>query len=83
MAKPPRGLSFGYVGARGGMGVSTRAARSRELIANGRRPAIVARVLQVNRSGLYRRPTRRPKTARAPVVDPVDRLIVEVAPREP
>ena len=30
-----------------------RAARSRELIAKGRKPAVVARVLQVNRTGLY------------------------------
>ena len=34
------------------MGVRVRVARSRELIAKGRRPAVVARVLQVNRSGL-------------------------------
>ena len=62
----------------------TRAARSRELIAKGRRPAVVARVLQVSRSGLYRTPRRRPAaTARRAVVDPVDRLIVEVARANP
>jgi hypothetical protein len=33
------------------------------LIAKGRRPAVVARLLQVNRTGLYRRPKRPPKTA--------------------
>ena len=60
-----------------------RAARSRELIAKGRRPAVVARVLQVNRSGLYRTPKRRPPNARRAVVDPVDRLIVEVARANP
>ena len=60
-----------------------RAARSRELVAKGRRPAVVARVLQVNRSGLYRTPKRPPKTTRRPVVDPVDRLIVEVACNNP
>ena len=66
------------------MGVRTRAARSRELIAKGRRPAVVARVLQVSRSGLYRTPRRRPAaTARRAVVDPVDRLIVEVARANP
>jgi putative transposase len=59
--------------------VSARAARSRELIAKGRRPAVVARVLQVNRTGLYRTPKRRPRGQRRPLVDPVDRLIVEVA----
>jgi putative transposase len=57
-----------------------RAARSRELIAKGRRPAVVARgVLQVNRNGLYRTPKRPPKTVRRPLTDPVDRTIVNVA----
>jgi putative transposase len=65
------------------MGVRARAARSRELVAEGRRPAVVARVLQINRSGLYRAPTRRPPLARRPVLDPVDRLIVEVAQANP
>jgi putative transposase len=65
-----------------GLGVRARAARSRELIAKGRKPAVVARVLQVNRSGLYRTP-RRPPTTRRAVVDPVDRLIVEVARDNP
>jgi hypothetical protein len=46
---------------------------------SGRRPAVVARVLQVNRSGLYRTPQRRPLGERRPLTDPVDRLIVEVA----
>ena len=65
------------------MGVRVRVARSRELIAKGRRPAVVARVLQVNRSGLYRTPKRRPAAARRAVIDPVDRLIVEVAQANP
>jgi putative transposase len=63
--------------------VRTRAARSRELIAKGRKPAVVARVLQVNRTGLYRTPKRRPAASRRAVVDPVDRLIVEVAQANP
>jgi putative transposase len=63
--------------------VRARAARSRELVAKGRRPAVVARVMQVNRSGLYRTPRRPPKTLRRPVVDAVDRLIVEVARDNP
>jgi putative transposase len=63
--------------------VRTRAARSRELIAKGRRPAVVARVLQVNRSGLYRTPKRRPAATRRALVDPVDRLIVDVARANP
>ena len=60
-------------GSIAGLGVSARAARSRELVAKGRRPAAVARVLQVNRPGLYRTPKRRPKAARRPLIDPVDR----------
>ncbi len=60
-----------------------RAARSRELVAKGRRPAVVARVMQVNRSGLYRTPRRPPNGYSPTVVDPVDRLIVEVARDNP
>ena len=60
-----------------------RAARSRELVAKGRKPAVVARVLQVNRTGIYRTPKRRPPTTRRAVVDPVDRLIVNVALANP
>jgi putative transposase len=60
-----------------------RATRSRELIAKGRKPAVVARVLQVNRSGLYRTPKRRPRALRRPLTDPIDRLIVEVARANP
>jgi hypothetical protein len=63
--------------------VRARAARSRELIAKGRRAAVVARVMQVNRTGLYRPPKRRPKTTRRAVVDPIDRLIVDVARDNP
>ncbi len=63
--------------------MSARAARSRELVAKGRKPAVVARVLQVNRTGLYRTPKRRPKGQRRPLLDPVDRLIVEVAHANP
>src|SRR5437773_3679968 len=65
------------------MGVKTRAARSRELVAKGRRPAVVARVLQISRTGLYRKPKRRPASVRGPVVDLVDRLIVDVAHANP
>lgn len=60
-----------------------RAARSRELVAKGRRPAVVARVLQVNWTGLYRTPNRRPVLARRPLTDQVNRLIVEVAHANP
>jgi putative transposase len=63
--------------------VRARAARSRELVAAGQRPAVVARVLQINRTGLYRTPKRRPVLTRRPLSDPVDRLIVEVAQANP
>jgi putative transposase len=63
--------------------VRARATRSRELIAKGRRPAVVARVLQVNRTGLYRAPSRRPRGQRRPLVDRVDQLIVDVARANP
>jgi putative transposase len=70
-------------GSIAGLGVRARAARSRELVAKGRPPAVVARVLQVNRTGLYRTPKRRPQAARRPLLDPIDRLIVEVAQNNP
>jgi len=62
--------------------VSERAARSRELVAAGYRPAVVARVAQISRQALYkplrRRPVDRPRQRR-PALDPIDRAIVEVA----
>ncbi len=60
-----------------------RAACSRQQIAKGRRPAVVARVLQVNRSGLYRTPKRPPTGERRPLRDPVERVLVEVARQNP
>jgi len=65
------------------MGVRARAACSREQIAKGRRPAVVARVLQVNRSGLYRTPKRPPTGERRTLRDPVERVLVEVARQNP
>jgi putative transposase len=61
--------------------VSERVARSRELVARGCKPTVVARVLQISRQAIYRSPARRPAKARAqgPPSDPVDQAIVEVA----
>ena len=61
--------------------MSERVARSRELVARGGKPAVVARVLQISRQAIYRTPTRRPAQARrqAPPSDPVERAIVEEA----
>jgi putative transposase len=61
--------------------VSERVARSRELVARGGKPTVVARVLQISRQAIYRTPARRPAKARrqGPPVDAVDQAIVEVA----
>ncbi len=60
-----------------------RVARSRELVAAGRRPAAVARVMQVSRAAIYRTPKRRPPRARRPLSDPLDLQIVETAKDNP
>ena len=75
-------------GDRGGsiarLGVSVRVARSRELVARGHRPAVVARVLQVSRQAVYRIPKPRgADAARRPPVDDVEAAIVEVAEHNP
>jgi putative transposase len=62
--------------------VSERVARSRELVARGRKPAVVARVLRVSRQAIYYVPTRRPAKARrrtGPPADEIEAAIIEVA----
>ncbi len=62
-----------------------RVTRSRELVAEGYRPAAVARVARISRQAIYRtpRPRRAPASpARAPS-DPVDAAIVAVAEHNP
>ena len=58
-------------GDRGGtlarLGVSERAARSRELVAAGYRPAVVARVARISRQAIYRVPRRRPASEQRPL----------------
>ena len=63
--------------------MSERVARSRVLVASGRKLAVVARVLQVSRQALYRTPKRRTDTAPRPVSGAVDRAIVAVAKQNP
>jgi putative transposase len=63
--------------------VRVRVARSRELVAKGRRPAQVARVMQVSRQAIYRTPKRRPPKQRRPLADPIDLRIVAVAKANP
>jgi putative transposase len=59
--------------------VSTRVARSRELVARGFAVAAVARVMQISRQALYRTPTPRRPPQRRPPADPVEQAIVAVA----
>jgi putative transposase len=59
-----------------------RVARSRELVAQGRPAAVVARVAGISRQAIYRRPKRPPKGQRRPL-DDVDRTVLEVARENP
>ena len=58
-----------------------RVTRSRELVAEGHSPSVVARVAQISRQAIYRTPTKRPAAARrsAPPGDEIEAAIVEVA----
>ena len=64
------------------MGVSMRVARSRELVAQGRPAAVVARVAGISRQAIYRRPARPPKGQRRPL-GAVDEVVLEVARANP
>jgi putative transposase len=59
-----------------------RVARSRELVAQGRRAAVVARVAQISRQAIYRRPRRPPKGHRRPLRS-VDHQVLSVARENP
>jgi putative transposase len=59
--------------------VRQRVARSRELVAEGHSPSVVARVARVSRQALYRVPRPRSTARRRPVTDPVEAAIVEEA----
>jgi putative transposase len=59
-----------------------RVARSRELVAQGRPAALVARVAGISRQAIYRRPVRPPKGQRRPP-DAVDRVVLAVAQENP
>jgi putative transposase len=67
------------------MGVTVRVARSRELVAQGRPAAVVARVAGISRQAIYRRPRRPPAgQRRAPErIDRVDRVVLAVARSNP
>jgi Integrase core domain/HTH-like domain len=57
-------------------------ARSRELVAQGRPAAVVARVAGISRQAIYRRP-RRPPTGHRRVLDQVDRVVLATARANP
>ena len=59
-----------------------RVARSRELVAQGRPAAVVARVAGVSRQAIYRRP-KRPPAGQRRALDAVDRVVLEVARANP
>jgi putative transposase len=65
--------------------VRQRVARSRELVAEGHSPSVVARVAKITRQAIYRRPTKPPPAAaRArPPADEIERAIVETAQENP
>jgi putative transposase len=62
--------------------VTERVARSRELVAQGRPAAVVARVAGISRQAIYRRPARPPKGQRRPL-DATDRIVLDVAQVNP
>ena len=62
--------------------MSQRVARSRELVAQGRPAALVARVAGISRQAIYRRPKRAPRGVRRPL-DAVDRVVLGVARENP
>ena len=62
--------------------MSERVARSRELVAQGRPAAVVARVAGISRQAIYRRPKRPPAGQRRPL-DQVDRVVLAVARSNP
>jgi putative transposase len=62
--------------------VSVRVTRSRELVAQGRPAAVVARVAGISRQAIYRRPARPPTGQRRPL-DATDRVVLQIARANP
>jgi putative transposase len=65
--------------------VSERVSYARELVAEGHRPAVVARILQISRQAIDRvpKPRRLPASAGRPPADGVEAAIVAVAEANP
>lgn len=59
-----------------------RVARSRELVAQGRPAAVVARIAGISRQAIYRRPARPPAGQRR-ALSAIDRVVLEVARSNP
>jgi putative transposase len=59
--------------------VRQRVARSRDLVAEGHSPSVVARVAQISRQALYRVPRPRSVPQRRPPNDPVEQAIIAEA----
>ena len=64
------------------MRLTGRVARSRELVAQGRPAALVARVAGISRQAIYRRPKRPPRGQRRPLAA-TDRVVLEIARGNP
>jgi putative transposase len=60
-----------------------RVAYARELVARGRKAAVVARVLQITRQAIYRTPKPRQAPQRRPPQGEIEQAIVEVAKQNP
>ena len=60
-----------------------RVARSRQLVARGRKAAVVARVMRISRQAIYRTPKPRARPGPRPARGAVDEAIVEVAKENP
>ena len=60
-----------------------RVARARELVARGRKAAVVARVLRISRQAIYRTPKPRRAPQRRPPQGEVEEAIVETAKESP
>ncbi len=60
-----------------------RVTRSRQLVAEGHSPSVVARVAQISRQSIYRVPRPRRPPQRRPPVDAVERAVVEEALAHP
>jgi len=60
-----------------------RVTRSRELVAEGHSPSVVARVSQISRQAIYRTPKPRRPAQRRPASCPIERAIIEEAHASP